>query len=186
MSWSCWSCSRCTLNVCDPWTHQVTRLLSGGPRDCAVTMCHLGMPPLGGSKVSGKRRVFNGVFLKRPMNAHFFAIYFFHVYQVHFFQFCHIFGPYYMSHLENAKQHQLIGLREQVQENPIFHGKSMVSFRFSLKSTHWKHGSVANLQWILEEKHQAAASVASASAAASRCGGWCGETIKEFMSISTA
>ena len=34
--------------------------------------------------------------------------------------------------------YQLIGLREkQIQENPIFHGTSMVSCRFSLKSTHW-------------------------------------------------
>ena len=36
---------------------------------------------------------------------------------------------------------QLVGLREKLQENPIFHGyfmgKSLVSYRFSPKSTHW-------------------------------------------------
>ena len=36
--------------------------------------------------------------------------------------------------------HQLIGWREKLQENPICHGKSMVSCRFYLKSTYWPEG----------------------------------------------
>ena len=32
---------------------------------------------------------------------------------------------------------QWIGLRENLQESPIFHGKSIISCRFSLKPIHW-------------------------------------------------
>ena len=46
---------------------------------------------------------------------------------------------------------QLVGLREKLQQTPIFHGKmgkSIVSCRFSLQSTHWsKAMTIANLSW---------------------------------------
>ena len=52
-----------------------------------------------------------------------------------------------------APHDQLIGFRENYRKIPYFMGKSMVSCRFSLKSTHWHESNLASLKSRQSQKN---------------------------------